>query len=491
MDTTPENEMVNKPEFEVSTLTKIPTMTVDELTELENELADEFSSLSKSYISSRLSRIDKLLEKIGNSIKVATANDKNWLKIFNFEIETINNIKTNTEDLILLNSGYIHNKGDILKSIEEYEEELKEIFKNLQSPLDFDETLGDVEFEQGTKEDSSNTKLPFPYLFDKFFKPHKRSLQTIINEKDYQSRLIYNNSKGNAAIIWKSYYYNLMRHKQELVQETYNELNNLYKEYHHLNEQEVNKRSAQNYYRSVVTPNDLKRSYDDGPNNRYNHTILNTTNTHDYKLIFANNRDSNYANTDNQYLQKNKIELTSIKTNILNKSKRFERQQERGLTLQRDTIEEKETVSKNSREDLPPLKRIKLNTCLGLVDDDIEADLKLLRNEIKNKNEPQAIKPEVFTEEADIEIENSRISDDEKSGNEDSNEDISDDEDDYDDGDDSDEMSDIEELTKEEQELKIKYKKLLGLGSDPASMFTIPDLPPLDQFPASRRTSWL
>ena len=36
---------------------------------------------------------------------------------------------TNTEDLIISNNGDLKNKPDLLKSIDEYQEELKEIFK--------------------------------------------------------------------------------------------------------------------------------------------------------------------------------------------------------------------------------------------------------------------------------------------------------------------------------------------------------------------------
>ena len=36
---------------------------------------------------------------------------------------------TNTEDLIMVNNGKLKNKPDLLKSIDEYQEELKEILR--------------------------------------------------------------------------------------------------------------------------------------------------------------------------------------------------------------------------------------------------------------------------------------------------------------------------------------------------------------------------
>lgn len=497
-----------KSQFSVQNIVKIPNLSVEELTELEKEILDEFRDISKSYLATRLSRIDTLIEKINNLIKITTANDRNWLKIYNFEIETINNIKTNTEDLVLLSGGYIHNRADILRSIDEYEEELKEIFKNLQSPLDFDETLGDLENENNNNDENS-TKLPFAYLFERFFKPHTRSLQTIINEKDYQSRLLQNNSSGNSAIIWKLYYYNLMRRKHELVQQTFSELNNLYKEYHSVNDQQQIARGWSNYYRSVISPIDLRRTYDEGNNNKLNHTIYNTTNTHDYKTILENNRDSNYSNLDNLYLQKNRIELTNIRKNIFSQQHRFNHTQNRdSQTYLLDTEE-------------PAKKRVKLNTCLGLVKDEIDDDLSLLRKEIrkhKQLDEPE-VEEEIQVVDA-VAKENSPLKIEEGSENENENEienddddvaeddledeeleayyngmeyeyDDDDNDDDNDEDDDEDDYSDVSdgydsdfELLREEREIKYKYKQLLGLDSGrPSSGLTILDLPPLELFP--------
>lgn len=123
-----ENEKESK-NVKLGVLEEVANMSVDELTNLEQQLASEFNTLSKEYLESRLSRINTILDKLNSLIKYATANDKSWLKIYNFEIETINSIMTNTEDLIISNNGDLKNKPDLLKSIDEYQEELKEILK--------------------------------------------------------------------------------------------------------------------------------------------------------------------------------------------------------------------------------------------------------------------------------------------------------------------------------------------------------------------------
>ncbi|ODV77516.1 uncharacterized protein CANTADRAFT_36932, partial [Suhomyces tanzawaensis NRRL Y-17324] len=333
--------------FDPKVLGQISSYTPKQLMDLEAVISAEFKSVGKDYIQARLERVNKLIEKINKLLKAANANDKNWLKIYNFEIETIHNIKNNTEDLILSSEGMVPNRPDILKSFDEYEEELKEIFKNLQSPLDFDNIL-----KESQEVDLEESILPFPYLFKQFFKPHKKNLEAIVNEKNYQTNLIYDTSLGNSTIIWKQYYNNLVKQKQKLVQETYDELNNLYKEYHNINEEEVAITGIKHYYRSVIGVNEVKQIYED-------ETLVNTSNSRDLKSIIANNYDSGYLNLDNQYVKNNRIEASNTRKAILHNLKRFNESQS-SLT---DTS----------------TKRIRLDVCKGLDDSEIDLDIFNLR----------------------------------------------------------------------------------------------------------------
>ena len=74
-----ENEKESK-NVKLGVLEEVANMSVDELTNLEQQLASEFNTLSKEYLESRLSRINTILDKLNSLIKYATANDKSWLK---------------------------------------------------------------------------------------------------------------------------------------------------------------------------------------------------------------------------------------------------------------------------------------------------------------------------------------------------------------------------------------------------------------------------
>jgi hypothetical protein len=494
-------------DFDPQTLAQMANYSTEELSRVEKGLAKEFKSISRQYIEARLSRIHKLIEQSAHLIKVAYTNDKNWLKIYNFEIETINNIKTNTEDLILMNSGVIRNKYDLLKSIDEYEEELKEIFKNLQSPLAFDDTLKVL--ESGSLQTQELSKLPFSYLFQNVFQPHIQNLRSIVNEKDYQSRLLSHNSQGNSAIIWKQYYHNLVRRKQELIDKTSDELNSLYKEYHHINQQHVNKTHWKHYFNSVISINDLKPTAEGEP--------VNSINTHNTVTLLSHSNDPSYANLDNQYLLNNKIESTVTKINILQGLNRFDQSQNRSKDL-----------APNSR------KRIKLNSCLGLTGDEIDSDILALRLAMPEKIKPSSPVQET-TEEKDIiqeaeDVDGTEMETiyykgtevdviDDYSGDDveddmdlDELDDVDEFSDDDEDGDDDDQLSEAEEKEEEEEEeniekknMKLKYKQLLetnasssrvpslypsrATGSSPfpippsSASFFFPSLPPLEKFP--------
>lgn len=454
-------------EFDPQTLAQVPRYSTEELSRVEKALAKEFKSLGRQYIEARLARIHKLIDKTTRLIKVAACNDKNWLKIYNFEIETINNIKSNTEDLILMNSGVIRNKYDLLKSVDEYEEELKEIFKNLQSPLAFDETLKELEKPVG------ETTLPFSYLFQNVFQPHIQNLRSIINEKDYQSRMLGHNSRGNSAIIWKQYYHNLVRRKQELIEQTCSELNALHKEYNHINQNQVNHTQWKNYYNSVVSINDFKR--DSEP--------INTINTHNIGTLLSHSSDPNYTNLDNQYVLNNKIESTVTKMNIIHNLNHFNHAQNRQNEA-------------NSR------KRIKLNSCLGLTGDEIDSDLLALRLALPKKSAPSSPKKEEIIAEEGPETEKifykgTEVDVIDDYSDDDMEEEVLELEEDLE----SEDVSEHEDLqsepsepeTIEEKAMKLKYRKLLEINTSPKDSSPFPasftpalffqSLPPIEKFP--------
>lgn len=475
-----ENEQDAPDKFLLEELSKIATLSKEELSKLEGELALEFKQTSKQYVEARLARIQKLVEKVNQLLKVTRANDKNWMKVSRFEIETINNIKYNVENLILLGNGL--KDQNVLRSFEEYELESKEIVKNLQSPLVWDESLKDDSEDTNNNETDSN-RLVFPYYFQEVFKPYKKNLKTIVNEKNYQKDLIYNSSLGSSTIIWKQYYNNLVKKKQKLADDTSKELFELYKEFHHINENEMAQANWKQYYKSVISINDLKRGFEED----YPSSL--------YKYSGRQSHDTNYVNLDNQYLQNNRVESSNIKRGILKKIHEFSVAQD---------------ANGNSN------KRVKLNVLSGLNDDEVDSDLFALRSYRTGKSS-SVDHEEIVEEEVDEKV----IAD--ESGNEydvvqryvgNSGDlvglDIVEDYDSYDgssdeefsdaelDAFDSDnEYSDSEDDTLEKVHLKAKYKFILGFKGTQYARSKLPhvlqstlhttlrfaELPPLELFP--------
>ncbi|RCK55708.1 hypothetical protein Cantr_05568 [Candida viswanathii] len=436
-------------EVQTELLKEISQMSVEELTELEQQLSSEFKTIGKEYLESRLSRISVILEKLNNLIKLATANDKSWLKIYNFEVETINNIMTNTEDLIMVNNGTLKNKPDLLKSIDEYQEELKEIFKNLQSPFDFDNTFKyDNEYLKNHGNINNNlSKLPFPYLFNDYFKRHRDGLHAISKEKDYQTKLIKDNLYGNRIILWKQYYSSVNQKKQILINKTQHELNQLYKDYYRLNEYKNTETSNRAYYRSLYTPFYIDSLTDDK---------IDTINTKDVGAVLNSNHDSNYVELDTRYRAKNKIELSHIRRNI--KSKDWE-------------VSNIANNIKRAFED--DARQEETEICSGLNDFEADQDLSLIRENIRDaallKKRRKVM--EDTTDESELYSDEEGEAEDEDNGLADSSEDG-----------DLEECEEVEELSPEEKLKRKEYKQVL-FGDGPV-VSTLERLPPLESFPA-------
>ncbi|CUM64001.1 uncharacterized protein PRCAT00001589001 [Priceomyces carsonii] len=335
--------------FDSSYLLKLPLLPTNELNKIEQDLADEFKSASKEYVISRLSRINHVLDELNYHIRVFTENDLNWSRIYNFEIETISNMKTNTEDYILLDTGLIRSKREVITDLVDYEEEFREIIKNLQSPLEFDRHF--------IKGNANENNIPFAAQFDKILDPFKKDLEISLNEMHYQNNLVSLDSKRNAMIIWKQYYQNLLNGKRELIDRTYLELNELYKEYYEINANEMNCLAWKRYYRSLVSPTDLKRVYEE-----QNQHPLDGKTSHD-----------SYYYIDNIYYPKNKVELTDAKYRDLESLKTFE-------------VEQKRNYQNNDQ-------CLRLDSCSGLNNDEIESDLKLLRSDDLSETVPTEASP--------------------------------------------------------------------------------------------------
>lgn len=439
----------------------------EEKQKLQTSISEEFDKLGREYLEARLLRITSLLDSINNSIKTTRSNDKKWQQIFSFEMETINKLKYNVEDLTKIDNDQEIVKNEVLKNFQEYEEELREIFENVQGPLALDDSIKNDEEELHAQlnedNDIQSNRIVFPYMFEKVFSPFKRALNTLANENVYNTNLIHTSSKAHAKIIWKQYRNDVIRKKQELIQKTTDELSQLNAEYMHLRDNKLTTDSWKQYYRSVI-PTD--------------------------QFISSASRDTTYMNLDNQYLHNNRIEMTNIKRHITEESALFEPQ----------------------AEDEQGRKRIKLSICAGLSTNEIDADLMSMKQKPSSFPVETTLDAEIADEiveldegEVEYEIVNKLVENDKDldnlntvkgydswsdSSEEDANQLYESD------GFDLSEEEDIDEENEEAQIIRDKYKFLLGLNpggsrsylptvlqSTPNFGFKYPMLPPLESFP--------
>ncbi|KAI5958072.1 hypothetical protein KGF57_002880 [Candida theae] len=447
----------------------LENMSLEQLNEYQSKISREFKSLSKEYLKKRLSRVNVMLEKLNSSIKLASANDKSWLKIYNFEIETINNIMTNTEDLIMVKNKTIPNKPDLLKSMDEYEEELQEIFTNLQSPFDFDDTFkydnGEIA-NQLNNSHSQLSRLPFPYLFNQSFKPHRDELRSISLEKDYQSQLIRNNCQNNSTIAWNQYYTKLNQHKNRLLTETQSQLNQLYKDYHHLNDSRNEELQDRYYFRSLISPQYLSDTINDS---------INITNTNDLDAIMKTNHDSNYVELDTRLKPKNKIELSMVREE--------DKRRDNLVASTHTAIKRRYSAICKPREDTA------VATEYTKSQSQLEDDVQLIRNKIRRQNEDR--RPGSTAGEDDslnglslrgtpqVEKEGDKQDEIDKASKIDYGDDRADDE--YEE---VVEEYDVEEdMTPAQLEERKIYKHVLNQNNSALSTFKMLKLPPMENFP--------
>lgn len=215
--------------------------------------------------------------------------------------------------------------------------------------------------------DGSNpnlSKLPFSHLFNDYFKKHRDALNAIIKEKDYQANLLHNNLYGNRVILWKQYYNKLNQQKQKLIDKTNDQLNQLYKDYYHLNEQKNLDFSERHYYRSLLTPKELATTIDDS---------INTVDTQDVAAVLETNHDSNYVELDTRHKSKNKIEISDIRKKIIDEDQMLNNI---SCGIKRSWDETDTNTS------IDPLKRSRFS----LTDAEAIEDLLLIRHNITKQN---------------------------------------------------------------------------------------------------------
>lgn len=323
--------------FSPSIIPSLSTMSLDQLSELEEELLQEFALLSREYVQSRGARIDHLISVIDKHLKVSLDHDLQWSEKFAYEVELIGLLIHGTEDAIL---SHETTKG--LKSAKDnFEIDFRELMQNLHLPL-----ATDTIFSTRVKE------LPFAHQFEKIIEPYRQQLSALWQEKDYQIKMIDSIAEDNKIISWKQYRQDVSNYRQKLIDQTYSELTGLYEEYHGIRENATAVKDEARYHRSVISTDDIKYGAADYEQSR----------------LCRGNIDSFY-DIDNVYYKNNKIATTGFKTEALNSILNFE--------------------SAQAAYKIPQVKRatVKLSGCQGASEQELEQDLEAIRSK-RRKAEP-------------------------------------------------------------------------------------------------------
>lgn len=319
--------------FDLNVLKDIPSLSGEQLKQLEASLQNEFKTLGKLYLKSRLSRIDHLLDSVNDYVRLMQDYDKNWNKIHKFESDSIDRVRTNQERICLEGETAKTNTFDYPA----YEQEIKDIVKNIQSPLLVDKLLDNDE--------EINSGLPFKSKFDKYIQGFSRDLKGIQKENQCETQRINHKIDADKVLIWKNYQKELINYKYYLLDKDLNQLNQLMKSYYDINSNHTQSQ-WDHYHNSTMSIDKLKSM---PPHDNY------------YQI---------------RKPIKNKVELTNIKLDRIKRMQQFE-------------------TSQNLYS--IPNKKIKLLECSGLTEDEIENDLLMVRKAVANKEEVLA-EPEVEIE---------------------------------------------------------------------------------------------
>lgn len=340
--------------FEPEMIAKLPGMTSEQLLQIEELLSHEFNSLAKEYLHARESRVESMLDSIDRQIQVCQARDSDWSQHYASEMEIIDGLLYSTENHILGTQSGAPGPANL----DEFDKAVADLVAGMVLPIAMDDVFT-----------TRKNDLPFSTQFRVFVDLYQRHLDALLNYKDYQSKLVDNNTEKNRAILWKQYRIEAMEFRQKLIDQTYLDLRNLYEEYHGINEYKIANIDADKYYRAGASVDLLRHENEDTQ----------------YRLR-PDNVDS-YYDVDNRYVKNNRIQVTAAKEAVLERAGEFERNQEKYSIPQIDNV------------------TVRLSGCEGLTSQEADADLLLLRKsakEITVKPAEPVPEPETLTEFQDL-----------------------------------------------------------------------------------------
>lgn len=279
--------------FDPKLISSLPGLSSDHLSQLEEMLSSEFSSLARQYLEARAVRVDQMLAAIDTQIKNCQQSDRQWSDKYAAEMELISRLGTHTESQILAG-----NKKSSPTSMQAFDLEIDDLMAHLVLPTVIDDLFS-----------GRGDQLPFAPQFHRIIQQYRAQLDALANQKTYQTELVEENVEKTKTLLWKQYKLDASEYRQKLIDDTYLELNELYQEYYGIKDNSVATTDAASYYRSLVSVEDMRRENDE--------------NQHQFAVT---NIDS-YYDIDDRYYKNNRVQITDAKRAALDRLHTFHAQQ--------------------------------------------------------------------------------------------------------------------------------------------------------------------
>lgn len=215
--------------FDAKKLADLPNLSTEQVKQLESDIQQEFETISKQYLQARLSRINYMINNLGDRIEDIQTNGQQWNELFTFEAQAVENIKYNREQVCLNEKA----------TVKDYHHEFREIIKNCPNPLDFAPPLD----------------LPFKDQFAPLIKNGIKDLSGVVNEKKYLLDSLEKNVERQKNIIWQNYRKEIINYKYHLINKKLLRLSTLYKAHQKLDTNGKYIRRWENYHRPLVSKN--------------------------------------------------------------------------------------------------------------------------------------------------------------------------------------------------------------------------------------------
>ncbi|RLV83550.1 hypothetical protein JA9_004779 [Meyerozyma sp. JA9] len=282
--------------FSGISLRDIANLSPDSVAKLEAQLAEEFKDTSKAYLKARLSRISHNLESLRNVIGYITKQETQWTRKQKDELSRVQALKSEAENSALREDGTKYSRRR-----EDPDVELQHLIDNLASPAHYDTILGG----------NMVSEVPFAEDLRKIISPIRAELAAIDQDNTYQEQLIRSITNKSVEILWEQYRQGLLDNKNRMIDETYEQLSNLEREYYDLVPNKIKNEQMDQYHKSVVPVTSIKRHHDELVSKE---DLANSKFRQESPSPY--NQDSHYS-VKSRFVRNNRIEITNARREAL------------------------------------------------------------------------------------------------------------------------------------------------------------------------------